>query len=369
MKELCSDPLVQSIVDHPFIRKQIEPLVHELEALEAKGINKTADDRLRIQAIRSDISIFIRRTLVETIIVDLGLDGTHFGQLRVEDIDREKMVKLQNVHTDGRNFATADASMFTTPWSREFVHGADSALHIGDLASKILSPAERLTGIDRITWRKPVTTNLQLAVYARAFDKTMDMSPYSVDGELHTSEGRRLTFLGMAIPDTEIDLHMSESNPFAQLAICPCPNCKTQRGELATYRVHDLHPSMKAVLDKDESLKMSTLLEMLTMGVAHSQMASDPRDKRNLLKLLAGVNGLVLPQTWDELRDGKLYVELHHDAAKIGRSGMTLIPFEYRFPHMRKTESGLVAATESITCAEKVLDGCKPKGQKPSHRR
>lgn len=359
----CENPVVKAILQDPVIQRYIGPKCNEMRSLEAKGIDKTLDDLMRIREIRHEVEELVGQLLRNAAVVDLG---SNLPGIRTSGIDREQMVKLTDVHTDASSFATCDAGMFTSPWSREFVHGADATLHVGDLAQKILRPSEHIAGVKRITWRKPTATNLKLAVYARSFPD-MDMSGYNFDGALTTSEGRTLTFFAMPDEESPIRTHMAESNPFAANILCPCDDCRKMRCGATLYRLHELPVGLNTALDHDFSLRMSTTLELLTLGIAHSNSEA-ANDRSQVLKLLAGVNDLVIPESSRELCQGVLAVRLFKDAAKRGKSGMELIPFEYRFPHMSKDRTGIVAVTRSVTCAENVLDGCQNGGSMKSHR-
>jgi len=77
--------------------------------------------------------------------------------------------------------------------------------------------------------------------------------------------------------------------------------------------------------------------------------------------LMGGVRNMKIPA---DLRDvysvnGTLDVEVLEDKVRPGSSGMTLIPFRYRFPGQQNFSMGIGALTSSENVAESCLgEGC-----------
>lgn len=182
-------------------------LQREREALLEKPEPRSAEDERRIDELRDKIR--------EASVVDLGSFGSEFKRRNDRAPQATQSVSpflgangfLDYEQVSGDTFATGSTRIPNT-WSTGFIHGADSLLPVTRLASRILRPDEVIRGLERVTWKKPMTSNLQIAVMRGP----MGQDPSSVmSGSLQTTQGQ-LTFEARLI-DEPLRGIKQESNP------------------------------------------------------------------------------------------------------------------------------------------------------------
>lgn len=363
----CSVPqeLVETLImSCSSAKKTIVPLIEKLSALEAKGFNKTGEDLIEIRSLRSEIQAELKKAMENPGIPRCKciITGPSQSAPRKETTPRGDLVSFDNLNTDHQTFATADTNMFFTEWSPNFIHGSDSMIHIMSLAETLLQEGEKITALDRITWKKPMRHNLQLAVYAQEFANLPDREKYIVEGSFTTSNGRKFTVFGMDNPNSPIKTRMT-NNPYANRTICPCPDCcQTAPDGTQSFKIHE-PPVSKCyeAFAKSKPLSAATLIEMLTLALFRTDETINNRERTKILKVLGGLSDLPIPEDMDVIFNGnhpgegnsRLEVRFLKGAEKKGQSGMTLMPFEYKFPHQKTFSRGIAASTDSIDLARK----------------
>ncbi|EKD64192.1 MAG: hypothetical protein ACD_51C00051G0004 [uncultured bacterium] len=288
----------------------------------------------------------------------MGMEVRGFSrQSRGYDVNTVADMELKDVETDGRTYCVSTANLVLTPWSREFAHGSDMLIPITKACSSLLAPDERLISLDRISWKKPVTSNLKLTVREGESPFSPDVS---VDGRFRTSKGRVLSFGGVQIEDSPI-CETAPMNTFAEGTICECSDCCRKERD-GTYRFNLTLPDVPECLvefEKSVPLSATTLVEILTTALVRADFFNeiqDGRRGRQVLRLMGGVSDMPIPLDMAEVFKEGATLTLKFDRAGIkkGQSGMTLVPFQFQFPHQPKFGKGIAA----VTCREEIAERC-----------
>lgn len=195
--------------------------------------------------------------------------------------------------------------------------------------------------------------NLKLAVYAEKFTELADRDRYVLEGGFETSDGRKLTVLGMDNPDSQIT-HRATNNPYAENTLCSCPACCVIKKD-GTYSFLIHEPRTNSYLQHfaaSQQLSVATMIEMLTLALSLAGNDEQQSDQQ-VLRVLGGLQNLPIPQNMASIFDGgsRLQVRLLKRQKRNGRSGMTLIPFQYKFPHQQDFSDGIAASTTSVDLA------------------
>lgn len=301
----------------------------QAEALEQKGFRKTAEDLVRIRELRREI-----REGVEKLAIN--------GVVGMRTIPTLKQTgHIRNLETDSRNFASCDTEMFFGPWSREFVHGADAMLWPAALAEKILQSGERISCMQRATWRKPITHNLRMAVYSEGCAGHWGSDESSFDGTFVTTKGRRLEFKGCQNPALPINVVSGTTNSFARGTVSPCRNSGPQQCSFDLYP--PAMPSDMQTLKESAPLRISTLVEMLSIALTQTDIVRHGENGR----VLCEVRDMPVPEDLSPIFDldaEQLQVRfLGPETRKRGKSGFIIIPLEYKFPGQDDFSSAAIA--------------------------
>ena len=91
---------------------------------------------------------------------------------------------------------------------------------------------------------------------------------------------------------------------------------------------------------------VATLAELLTQGLNTTMAITGKGSRGN--RVLGGIRDLELPDDMSLVYGGSLRMKLLDENARKGRSGMTLMPFEYKFPHQLNSSKGIVAIEENM---------------------
>jgi|CXWL01.1.fsa_nt_gi hypothetical protein len=261
---------------------------------------------------------------------------------------------LRILEISGHNSARAEVGFFRTPWSPNFVHGPDTMIFVTKLAEKILKPGESICALERVTWKKPIANNAILTI------SEIESSPFSVengclfDGTLSTNLGRKLHFTSKERQGSTVQKVVANSNPYAKQVFCSCPDCYKSYGDV---HIFDLKPP---TADTQPYL-LSTLCEIVTLAlskICHPDMSKERLDS---MRLLGGIKNLELPSSAEAVfpPGGKLHVLIKPVEKKTGKSGMTLMPFEFRFPHQdQNSGSGIMAISYKQDMTEEYLRKC-----------
>ena len=246
--------------------------------------------------------------------------------------------------------------MFLSEWSGQFVHGPDSiGFPILLAEANLLKPGERIRAIPRVTWRRPMTNDLTLAVYAQEFTKRPTAAdPYAFDGQLQTTLGRTLSFYGIENGDP-IRRQSAVPNPYAKALFCNCPRCysRTQDGE-HSFRLKDgFSPEHLGVLNGSAAVSAAALLELIVKGLVAVGMECDgDRVTSAHVGLLGQVSNLEIPEDFADILGGEKCLRLRGLRKRIRSSvhtsptaePLSLVSFEYSFPGQTNFSHGIAAA-------------------------
>lgn len=296
----------------------------------------------------------LKKILAKTRIgVASGLIGS--VELEFKSIIENLTVEEISGHMSG----VGHAEFFKSGWSKKFVHGPDTMIPVTLLAEKILKPGEKLARIERISWRKPITNNAKLYLLEGKPEQVMEEGSDLFDGTLITTTGRTLHFAAKEKEDSPVTQN-AVSNPLAQSAFCDCEDCYKRYGDVHIFGLKKLE-NIQISSDGFYPFFPSTLCEIITLAL-HSVCEKDQSlGKEISLKLLGGINNLELPETDEQLfpEGGELVIFMKPGAAKKGKSGFTIVPFEFKFPHQKGTGSGIMAMSKSDDLTDEYLDRCR----------
>lgn len=353
--EACAEQIIRQLATSIALSERLHEVGDEVHArinavvrLEKKGAHKTAEDLVQIRALKREIRELLQAGLPEGVTAEdpiiLSMDET--------PIQQDGPDKFYDIESDSETFVRAHAPMFLTPWSNQFVHGPDVIIHPVILAeAHLLKPGERICELRTVTWRKPIQHDLDLAVYARAFEKRPTGSdPYALHGEFGTSDGRILTFMGIEKPDQPIS-KMADCNPYAKMVFCGCESCHKKNGaDVHAFRLKkDVPPDTLEVLRESTAFRIATLLEILTYAllVAGTKRGYDGEVIAHS-GLMSRVTNLPIPEGMEDILGGKKSLQLRNLGKRtVNReSGLSMMPFEYRFPHQSEFSRGIVAVND-----------------------
>lgn len=335
---------------------KIEALVGELERIEGKGFNKTAEDVLRARQIEGELDDLSRLDIRMPfpppcdLLREMARGGFQEpgSTCQVADGQRDLLLRIQE---QGSQFVTAETDMFASSWSPDFLHGSDTLWPLLDLAKHILRDGERIRGVQRVTWRKPMTSNMQLAVMR---DSSVRDANSALDGEIKTNEGV-LHFAGQLI-DSPIR-KSAVANPYVTDSICSCGQCcRKERNGTHQFSLREPRTNMDWVSAlNDPALQAASLVEIVTVAMASVDI---PQCRRAVLRLMGGVSDLTLSRNPEDMfgRGKTLDLRIDQGGIKTGRSGMTIVPFTYMFPHQTRASRGFAALTDSHRLSEQHLE-------------
>ncbi|MGE3278860.1 MAG: hypothetical protein AB7J40_03630 [Candidatus Altimarinota bacterium] len=313
------------------------------EVLELLGMPITSEECHQLEEIRTTINRVNglrydqRLGILEALIISAdpllnGLNGD-------KTPDGEGDIQLlEDVNVTSDQMAMAETNMFCSPWSSDFIHGADAIFPIFELASKILKPGEKITGLKKIAWKRPMKTNMRLTVCRNLLEIPKNAS---MEGVIETTEGN------LVFHSTQIEKPITRNwpkNPYAEQVICDCPNCLSVfREGLYAYSLKEPPvENWENHMREHPPLTAALLTELVTMGISRMPCES------SVLRLMGGIEGLELPKSPEDIfRAGVLEIQLQRKNAKTGRSGLQIIPFTFKFSYQRKKGSGFVALTNS----------------------
>lgn len=324
----------------------IHNLLSELEGIEQKGFKKTAEDSVRIKAISREL----RELTTIDICVPFSCDQ---GDVNVDSSQVETDLAsslLERIQVQGDSFATAETDMFTSSWSIDFLHGSDTLLPVMALAESILRPDEVIEAVSRVTWRKPMTSNMQLAVMRGS----VTSDPNSViDGVIKTNQGE-LTFMGQLI-DAPMRWNQAP-NPYVSNGICSCENCMTIKPDgTHSFSLHRMEMRDIGKPFQDPAMQTASLAELVTIAVAKIDI---PSCRRATLRLMGGLTGIHLSEDPENMfAEGNLDVRVDSEKIRKGKSGFTIIPFTYKFTHQPGVSRGFMAVTDSEHMADEQIGG------------
>jgi len=330
------------------IRSIIIPLLDRLEQLEAENkATEATEIRTRIQKY---MALILKGddTISLLAMVDNGLKAPSKPSFSCTQENGTSM-NLFNIETNRKNFATAETKMFLTEWSNDFVHGPDSVLFVAKLADEILQHREEILNVPRITWKKPISGNLTLTVCDTDSTRPEKDQDVVMDGEFLTTEGRELAFWGKNIRGSKVDT-LAPRNPYAKAIFYDSPLFIPGISGLRSFNLMESPAEMIDLLDSSKPLLLATLMEIITIALFH---ANEGLSDGEVLKLLGGIKNLHLPRKISDIFEDRsqLDIELLENQSRQGRSGMTLIPFKFRFAHQKTFSTGVMARTSSVTLA------------------
>jgi len=341
------------------VRDQVIPLLGELKEVVRKGNGRSLNDMMYQARLEEMVMQRLERIIAGNVsrfvscvgsVMD-SVDGETSQAEGIEDIDMRDL--LRNVYTDGHSFATCDARMIFTEWGAgDFVHGPDALFPVVQIAEKILQEGERIDAIERFSWRKPLKNDIKLAVYDKEMPD-MDKTEFVMEGSLRTSEGRVLSVMAMDNPEKPIE-QITANNPFAVGTIIKSPSCYSiEDGGIHSFEIFE--PKVLGcyeAFNKNKSLSVGTLVEILTLALIN---VDSSENSGSVLRMLGGISDLPIPKDMRDIfvEGSRLEVRFLPDQKKKGRSGLELVPFEFKFPHQETFARGIYAITGSEDLANK----------------
>jgi len=254
--------------------------------------------------------------------------------------------ELDSIITDGSTYAQANARLFFTPWSSSFAHGSDTLVPIVGIIRNILESGETLASIREIRWLKPITCDLQLAVQARAFKMSeLIGKDISLAAQFISSNGRMISLIGKHITNRPIRRHFCR-NPFAVGVVSTSPSEFKQVGD-DEFKVQLKLPNFVGpdeMLNNNAMLTVPTVVEVLTYAVDGLRRHLT-HIHGNGLGLLGWVGNLTLPNSLTEILGAGHYLELKikRGGIRSGKSGMQLVPIEFKFDHQQQAGTVMLA--------------------------
>jgi hypothetical protein len=333
----------------PSVKSEIIPLLDEAEAIQGRSII-LPEDVLRLSDITATIQLELARILFKE------FEKSQNNPPEQQTLNQKTPVLLDNLNTDGKNFAMAETQMFFSPWSDNFVHGADSMIFVTKLIEEILQENERLTKMKCVSWRGVMQNNLYLSAYAQKFPILKNRQDYNLEAVFETSDGRTITVLGMDNPYSPIRTKTRTRHPIGELFF----------QNLSVYEIKDdgtyifsiksplNFQNLSMFLNNSQALLISTLMEILTYGITG---VANNLEINSVLRLIGKVRDLPLPENFKEIFTGdwKLKVKLHEKEQKRAPSGFIHIPFEYQFPHQENPSIGITALADSEDVAMRCM--------------
>jgi len=326
-------PKFQDLPDD--LQQEIKPRLEELKVLGALPHKSN----LELQRIH-EVSVEIRRRVLEHVRTNFKPDSVISPKLG-----------LQNVQITRYEKAVAEAQLFFTPWSENFVHGPDTLLSVTNLAERLMKPNEKLAQLVRISWRQPIKYNLNLCV-GGVPERGEFEEPVVLDGAFVTNHQRLLHFYATET-DTAIDVQ-SSNNPFAQQILGNYSVGKAfyDQGNMQHVQtLQALGSDMIEDLQTSAPSRMATITEVIALGVANIL------GHRKAFRLMAGFKGIELPEAQDFLfqENDSLGIRFLHNQKRQSRMGFELLPFEIALSYQKKAATGLLAYTLDSELAKKFL--------------
>lgn len=299
---------------------RIELIRRQIQEILDKGHNKSAVDLLNLRELK--------KTLKQA----------------NEDAADENC--LRNIETDGRTFAGGYAILTLTPWSNSFAHGSDTLVPITELVSKVLQPGEKLSTLDRVTWHKPIRTDIMI----RASTSPLPEGEYVCDGEFSTDQGRKI-FFGCNTTEHNIRYEMP-NNQYANNAVRSIYEENDGSFTITLYPTWEIY---KAQLNENPSITISTILEIMTIALDIASKQNKTKDiSRASCSLVGGFRNVQMPpDIWERLsKNPKLHLKIDKKPQE-GRSGFSLYRFECQFADLTQKGSGILAITYSQETANR----------------
>lgn len=326
--------------------RELGPLMKELNALLDKQGSLSPEEEAKVQELRDRIKA------ASNIDITIGFKSGKPGHKTPRAAEEDNAFAgpggfLQYVQASGDTFTTGATRMPNT-WSRSFIHGSDALLPVLRLAGHILRPGEKIEGLGSVNWRKPMTSNIQVAVMRGP----MGRDPKSVmDGSIKTTEGE-LGFVAQLIGEPLPGVIQAD-NPYS--TVCSCPDCLTVKSSgLHKFTLPTpIVPNWERAL-QDPALAVATMTELLTEAVDNMDL---PGKDTAFFRLMGGISNLPLPNRPEDLFKGSLKIRTKQDTVCEGKSGITIVPFEYAFPHQNSLSRGFVALTDKPEVVSRVMRG------------
>ncbi|MFA6521177.1 MAG: hypothetical protein WCT53_02220 [Candidatus Gracilibacteria bacterium] len=276
-----------------------------------------------------------------------------------ESLDEHSERTITNVQAVSSDAVSCDTQLFMTPgWSRDFAHGSDLMIAPCALAARLLNPGESIAGIKDVKWRKPVTSNIKLHAEVGPLYRHKESC---FDGELVTSEGRTINFYGVLNPESPISYSV-ERNSIADCVIRTHGDYCHVGKDTTNFAILLPLNTPYDEINKSGSMLTSTIVEILTsaaerafaLRVQNGEVSSD----HTLLRFLGGIRNLEIPSDLRKIEDPtgrkRLRIRFRDDKSIIGKSGLTLSTFEFKFPHQKGFSEAVMASSGDRGTAEKI---------------
>lgn len=247
---------------------------------------------------------------------------------------------------EGR-FAVAETDLaFCEGWALDFVHGPNTLPPITALAERVLLGDEKITKLDSVSWRVLMRNNLRLVAYDEGSDYCLEDGEHVLDGSFQTSCGRTIQFVGFDDSKSPVR-HDMERNVFAK-SICLTPSLDgidldiDSDGFAEVELGGKIAPESYPELEGSSGLCFETFTEILAYACVGAMNKTAGMKGSGLF---IGVRDLELPEDIGDFFEGggKLKLRILTGEIKQGKSGLKIVPFEYRFPHQKDFCRGAVA--------------------------
>lgn len=335
------------------IEESLMPVIGRLREALGKGDEKSEEDKKWQEVLVSSLGMKIAGIVVDRRFALRIIYDVIFRKESVDELKGERGIFIDNVDTDGKSFAKCDAEMFETDWSYSFVHGPDSLIPVVQLLEKLLQRNEEITMIQSFTWRRPIQHGVKLVTTEGDFDVN-GKEDALFEGSFRTNDRRQLSVIGFDDPSVPVE-KIFRRNQIVQNCISQIGECTTDRGDIGRFKLSDSGDSLPYPITNDRiEIKINTILDILVTALL--KMGGSATGVYVTLKMLGGIRNLPIPSDIRDVFDenGKLEVIYLEDQIKVGRSGMNLVPFEFKFPYHEKPGSGIFAFTDSRELADDV---------------
>jgi hypothetical protein len=238
----------------------------------------------------------------------------------------------------GRELARGHARLSYVPCNLECVHGPYSMIPLAELASRLLGPDEDIATLARVSWKQPMREAVELVVYDAATPARV--APASVlAGRFVTTSGRALEFVGHACRGQFVTAHASTNQISQQLVSAGAGSFDPGSG---IYTIPLASGRLAAEqLERLRSLPtgLATLLDLVSIVILNIH--------RGVPMLSCGFTDVpVATLVQARVADGLTFeLRERRDRARVSpRSGLTIVPYEFRYlPFQRRWGTMIMA--------------------------
>lgn len=257
---------------------------------------------------------------------------------------------VRDVRTDGTQHVTGKADIYYSADVKEpLVHGTDTLTPIANIADKILETGEKISELQRVTWRRMMRHSLIVRVANANSNIQVASAEDCCDGSFLTSKGRTLNFAAkpdLAYPVSATRNSNSIANMLASCDRTRCIDTDVFATALVTPPVTQLLPELQGLFDRTPGLAIGTFSEIVDLGVVNSMWKAIALLGKNPSSLvMVGMNTVQIPSDAKEaLKNGvEMNTTIEMNRYRRSKSGHILIPYTCRTNFQKNPATGLLA--------------------------